>query len=166
MSQADINGFRRKCGQFKGLATFMVISVGALLVLAGWVRPLILWLRDGEAFSGRDVLANTLWNLPAAFYLFAVWSIGRAMGELSKGRLIQPTLASALRRVGLALGVGGLASVFLVINLLKLVKPGTGGYLHFDVPAMTLGMIGGALYLLGRVVDQASRVQAELDEMI
>jgi hypothetical protein len=31
---------------------------------------------------------------------------------------------------------------------------------------MTLGMIGGALFLLGRVVDQADHVQAELDEMI
>jgi hypothetical protein len=41
-----------------------------------------------------------------------------------------------------------------------------GGYLNLDVGAMTLGMIGGALYLLGRVVDQAGRVQAELDEMI
>ena len=31
---------------------------------------------------------------------------------------------------------------------------------------MTLGMIGGALFLLGRVVDQADRIQSELDEMI
>ena len=31
---------------------------------------------------------------------------------------------------------------------------------------MTLGMIGGALFLLGRVLDQAADVQAELDEMI
>ena len=34
------------------------------------------------------------------------------------------------------------------------------------VAGMTLGMIGGALFLLGRVVDQAGAVQAELDEMI
>ena len=166
MSQQDIDRFRRKCGQFRGLATFMVVSVGALLVLSGWVRPLILWWRDGVAFSGGHVLAATIWNLPAVFYLFAVWSIGRAMGQLAKGRLIQPTLASALRRVGIALGVGGVASVFLVLNLMRLVGQARGGYLHFDVPGMTLGMIGGALYLLGRVVDQASRVQAELDEMI
>ena len=31
---------------------------------------------------------------------------------------------------------------------------------------MTLGMIGGALFLLGGVMDQAGKVQAELDEMI
>jgi hypothetical protein len=45
-------------------------------------------------------------------YLFGVWSIGRAMGELQKGRLIQPTLASALRRVGLSLGLGGVLQRF------------------------------------------------------
>jgi hypothetical protein len=58
---------------------------------------------------------------PSVCYLFGVWSIGRAMGELQKGRLIQPTLASALRRVGLALGVGGVLQVFVVTNLLRLI---------------------------------------------
>jgi hypothetical protein len=47
-----------------------------------------------------------------------------------------------------------------------MVEGGRGGYLHFDVAGMTLGMIGGALFLLGRVMEQAGRVQAELDEMI
>ncbi|MGZ9114541.1 MAG: DUF2975 domain-containing protein, partial [Brevundimonas sp.] len=106
------------------------------------------------------------WFSPTAFYLFGVWSIGSAMGQLAKGRLIQPTLSSALRRVGLSLGLGGVLSVFVVTNLIRLVENGRGGFLHFDVAGMTLGMIGGALFLLGRVVDQAGRVQAELDEMI
>ena len=57
-------------------------------------------------------------------------------------------------------------SVFIVTNLLRLIGSSEGGYLHFDVAGMTLGMIGGALFLLGRVVDQAGAVQAELDEMI
>ena len=57
-------------------------------------------------------------------------------------------------------------SVFVVSNVLRLIEHGRGGYLHFDVAGMTLGMIGGALFLLGRVVDQAGRLQAELDEMI
>lgn len=166
MSKQDIERFRRECGQFRGLAVFMVVSVGSLLAMVEWGRPLVLWLRHVEDTSARTILASTIRSAPAACYLFAVWSIGRAMGDLSRGRLIQPTLAAALRRVGIALGVGGVASVFLVSNLMRLVGHARGGYLHFDVPGMTLGMIGGALFLLGRVVDQASRVQAELDEMI
>lgn len=166
VSQNDIDKFRRMCGQFRWLAMFMVISVGALLALMAWVAPLLLLLFHKASPTPAVILAVTIQNLPAVCYLFGVWSIGQAMGELARGRLIQPTLASALRRVGIALGVGGVTSVFVVSNLIRLVQHGKGGYLHFDVPGMTLGMIGGALFLQGRVVDQASRIQSELDEMI
>jgi hypothetical protein len=164
VSRADIDRFRLRCRQFRWLAVFMVISVGALLALVHVVSPAVLAAR-GQGPDGRW-LAGVIWALPTAFYLFAVWSIGSAMGQLANGRLIQPTLASALRRVGLALGVGGLLSVFGITNLSRLVQGGTGGWAYFDVAGMTLGMIGGALFLLGGVVEQAGKVQAELDEMV
>lgn len=166
MSQTDLARFRRRCAQFRWLAVFMVISVGALLALMYLVAPGVQLAKGGNAITANQWLAELVWALPPAFYLFAVWSIGSAMGQLSRGRLIQPTLVHALRRVGLSLGFGGLLSVFGVINLTRLIDSGRGGYLHFDVPGMTLGMIGGALFLLGGVVEQAGKVQAELDEMI
>ena len=166
MSQAATDRFRRRCAQFRWLAYFMVISVGGLLAFVHLVFPLLFWARNYTVGYSTDLLASAIWVAPAACYLFGVWSIGRAMGQLAGGRLIQPTLASALRRVGLALGVGGVTSVFVVTNLLRVIEHGRGGYLHFDVPGMTLGMIGGALFLLGGVVEQADRVQTELDEMI
>jgi hypothetical protein len=49
---------------------------------------------------------------------------------------------------------------------MRLVQQTKGSYLTFDVAGMTLGMIGGALFLLGRVMDRALAMQAELDEMI
>lgn len=165
MSQAATARFRRRCAQFRWLAIFMVLSVGALLALIHLVAPIVIWTRGSPDFGPR-LAVSVIWGVPAACYLFGVWSIGRAMGQLAKGRLIQPTLASALRRVGLALGVGGVFSVFVMSNLLRVLGEARGGYLHFDVPGMTLGMIGGALFLLGGVVEQAGRVQAELDEMI
>jgi len=85
---------------------------------------------------------------------------------VSKGRLIQPTLARALRHVGIALGLGGLLSVFGITNISRLIGGSQGSFAYFDVAGMTLGMIGGVLSLLGRVVEHAGRVQAELDEMI
>ena len=164
MRQTDLVRFRAMCGQFSWRAVFMVVSVGGLLALMHLVFPLMLAVRDG---APPDRWASSaLFASPTVFYLFAVWSIGRAMGQLQRGRLIQPTLASALRQVGLALGLGGVTSVFLVTNLARMVQGGTGGWLHFDVAGMTLGMIGGALFLLGRVMDQAGEMQAELDEMI
>lgn len=165
MSQTDLTRFRRRCAQFRWLAVFMVASVGALLASIHLVFPLLAMAWGRGAFDARW-LAQLVWALPTVFYLFAVWSIGAAMGQLAKGRLIQPTLSSALRRVGLALGFGGLLSVFGVTNLVRLVGGGPGGFAFFDVAGMTLGMIGGALFLLGGVMDQAGKVQAELDEMI
>jgi len=165
MSQTDLARFRRRCTQFRWLAVFMVLSVGALLALVHLVVPVMVWSRGAPDFGPR-LLVSVIWAIPAACYLFGVWSIGRAMGDLAKGRLFQPTVSDALRRVGLALGVGGVFSVFVMSNLLRVLGEAKGGYLHFDVPGMTLGMIGGALFLLGGVVEQAGKVQAELDEMI
>lgn len=166
MTRHDTERFQRLCGHFRGLAIFMVISVGAVLLLADVISPIVIGLRQhDEAYAVRP-LVHLVRDVPAACYLFGVWSIGRGMGQLQRGRLIQPMLASTLRRVGLALGAGGVFQVFVLSNLLRLIAGGKGGYLYWDVGAMTLGMIGGALFLLGRVVDQAERLQAELDEMI
>src|SRR5688572_24666202 len=94
--------FRRRCGQFRWLAVFMVVSVGALLALMHLIAPVGLWLRD--VVDGQRVLTSAIRGIPAACYLLAVWWIGSALGQIARGRLIQPILASALRRVGLALG--------------------------------------------------------------
>ncbi len=166
MGQAATDRFRRRCAQFRWLAVFMVVSVGALLALMYLVAPGVLMARGDYPGAPVGWLTQAVWALPTVFYLFGVWSLGSAMGQLARGRLIQPTLASALRRVGLALGFGGLLSVFGVTNLIRLVEGGQGGWAYFDVAGMTLGMIGGALFLLGGVMEQAGKVQAELDEMI
>jgi hypothetical protein len=161
MAADDLARFRHMCRQFRWLAIFMVCSVGALLALA----PVVFLLR-GEGRPVILLLREMVWASPSLLYLFAVWSIGSALGQLEKGRLIQPTLSSALRRVGLALGFGGLLSVFGVTNLMRLLGDERSSWAYFDVAGMTLGMIGGALFLLGRVLDQATRLQAEMDEMI
>jgi hypothetical protein len=166
MSAADIDRFRLRCRQFRWLAVFMVCSVGLLLAMMHVMAPIVFLARGNDYPFLNSWLASLVMALPTLFYLFAVWSIGSALGQLGKGRVIQPVLADALRRVGLALGFGGLLSVFGVTNLVRLVEGGRGSWAYFDVSGMTLGMIGGALFLLGRVMEQAGRVQAELDEMI
>ena len=111
MSQTDLSRFRRRCAQFRWLAVFMVASVGALLALMYLVAPGVLMARGDYPGAPVGWLAQVVWALPTVFYLFAVWSIGSAMGQVARGRLIQPTLASALRRVGLALGIGFLIGI-------------------------------------------------------
>ena len=166
MTQIDLARFRRMCGQFRWLAVFMVVSVGALLIAMHVVAPAVLAMHGRYAGSVSSWAASAIWASPSLFYLYGVWSIGAAMSELARGRLIQPTLALALRRVGLALGFGGILAVFGITNLTRLVDRAQASLAYFDVASMTLGMIGGALYLLGRVIDQAGVVQAELDEII
>lgn len=164
MSLSDLTRFRLMCRQYRWLAAFMVASVGGLLALMYLIAPLTLAARGDrpldDGFWQRLIMAS-----PTACYLYGVWSIGAAMKRIGAGVLLQPAIAGALRRVGLALGIGGVLSVFVAVNLLRLMGLGAG-YAYFDVPGMTLGMIGGALFLLGRVMDQAAAAQAELDEMI
>jgi hypothetical protein len=165
MTADDLARFRRMCRQFRWLAVFMVCSVSAILALMYVIVPAVFAAR-GEHRDLTLLLREIVWASPTLLYLFAVWSIGSALGQLAKGRLIQPTLSSALRRVGLALGFGGLLSVFGVTNLMRLLGDERSSWAYFDVAGMTLGMIGGALFLLGRVIDQAGLLQAEMDEMI
>ena len=40
------------------------------------------------------------------------------------------------------------------------------GFLSKKLDNLALGMIGGALFLLGRVMDKAAAAQAELDELV
>ena len=142
MSRTDLTRFRAMCGQYRWLAVFMVVSVGAILALMFLVAPGVLMARGDYTGTPSRWLVEMIQALPTLFYLFAVWSIG------------------------LSLGIGGLLSVFGITNLVRLIEGGHGSWAYFDVPGMTLGMIGGALFLLGRVVDQADHIQAELDEMI
>ncbi|AQR62463.1 DUF2975 domain-containing protein [Brevundimonas sp. LM2] len=168
MPTDDLARFRRLCGQFRWLAVFMVCSVGAVLALMFVVAPAVSAARGTFAPGVAPIrfLEKVIWATPNIFYLYAVWSIGSALGAVSRGRLIQPVLARALRHVGIALGLGGLLSVFGITNISRLIGGEQGSFGYFDVAGMTLGMIGGALFLLGRIVDQADRIQAELDEMI
>jgi hypothetical protein len=142
------------CDQFRWVAVFMIVSVGAVLAIAPLVLP--------HGYKLRVVITS----LPAVCYLFGVWSIGQAMGQVAKGRLIEAALPSALRRVGLSLVVGVLINMFVVAGLYRLAGGVPHGYVRLDAAGVTLGMIGAALYLLGRIVDQALAAQAELDEMI
>lgn len=154
MTTRNTRKFHGMCDQFRWVAMIVAFGGGALIVLVPLVLP------HGYKLEGVIV------SLPAICYLFGVWSIGQAMGQVAKGRLIEAALPSALRRVGLSLVVGVLINTFVVAGLYRLAGGVPHGYVRLDAAGVTLGIIGAALYLLGRIVDQALAAQAELDEMI
>src|SRR3546814_12897759 len=88
--------------------------------------------------------------LPGFGYLWALWAVQRALGDLAAGRLFNATVARAMRHIGIGVLAGALASVFLVTNLSRWIAGGVGSYLYFDLSGIVLGVVGAALTLMAR----------------
>lgn len=156
--------FRDQCRLLR-VATLVVFTGLFLLLglgLAGlpWSFPL------GEQGSGTRALLAFVRFLPGLGYLWALWAVQRALGDLAGGRLFHPTVARAMRHIGIGVLVGALLNVFAVINLSRWIVGGHGGYAYFDLSGIVLGVVGAALVLLSRLVDQARALQDELDEIL
>ena len=158
--------FRDQCRLLR-IATLVVFFGLALLLSLGFVG--LPWLRmDGlpDGLSRQAVLLTLVQVLPSLGYLWALWAVQRALGDVAAGRLFHPTVAQAMRRIGVGVLVGALLSVFAVSNLSRMILDGRGSYLYFDLSGIVLGVVGAALVLLARLVDQARALQAELDEIL
>lgn len=107
-----------------------------------------------------------MFALPAMGYLWALWAAQDALGRLAAGELFYATVVRALRRIVAGVLAGALLSVVGVTNLGRWITGGEGSYLCFDPSGIVLGVVGAALILLACVVEQARRLQAELDEIL
>jgi hypothetical protein len=159
------DAFRTQCRLLR-LATAVVFAGLLVLVLSG-VGSLPSWQVDDVALlTGAQRWQIRLINaLPSIGYLWALWSVQRALGDLAAGRTFHPTVARAMRHIGAGVLAGALMEVFAVMNLIRLVL-GRGSYLYFDTSAIVLGVVGAALVLLAGLVDRARALQAELDEIL
>jgi hypothetical protein len=156
--------FRQQCRVLR-FATLGVMFGLLALVLPGLVG-LPLWPAGVPPMTqGQRLALIVVQGLPALGYLWALWSVQRALADLARGRTFHPTVARAMRHAGAGVLIGALLEVFVVINLVRWVLDARGSYLYFDLSAIVLGVVGAALVLLARLVDEARAVQAELDEM-
>ena len=156
--------FRTQCRLLRSAT--LVVFVGLALIYALGVGGLP-WISSVDVEQARTrALLMTVATLPALGYLWALWALQRALAELAQGRMFQPTVALALRRMGSGVLSGALINVFLVTNLSRLIIGGRGSYLYFDLSGIVLGVIGAALILLARLIDQARAMQDELDEIL
>jgi hypothetical protein len=157
--------FRRQCRALR-LATQFVFFMLALLVLSG--AGGLPWFPNGTKLPADFLHRLALFGvqaLPAIGYLWALWSVQRALGDLASGRIFHETLARALRHIGIGVLAGSLFRVFAVTNLTRLLIEVRGSYAYVDLSAIVLGVVGAALVLQARVVDEARGQQAELDEI-
>ena len=157
--------FRNQCRLLRAAA--LVVFVGLFLLLAlGMVGlPWRLASDMAEGWNARALLSVVRF-LPGLGYLWALWAVQRALADLSAGRLFHPTVARAMRHIGIGVLAGALLNVFAVTNLSRWIAGGQGGYLYFDLSGIVLGVVGAALVLLASLVDQARALQAELDEIV
>jgi hypothetical protein len=104
---------------------------------------------------------------PAPFYLFALWTMRLAFGRIANGEVFSTVLPNSLTRLGLALALGAIATVFVSPLALRLI----GGYRHgayaaFDPSAITIGLVGLFLTILSHLFSRALIMKHELDEIL
>ena len=158
--------FRSQCRLLR-VATLFVFACLCVLIgvtcVAAAVGP---WRQPAPgALDATQVLLLAVRLAPALGYLWALWAVQRALRDLAAGLLFHPTVARAMRHMGAGVLAGALFSVFAVTNLSRWISGGHGGYAYFDLSGIVLGVVGAALVLMARLVDQARAMQAELDEI-
>jgi hypothetical protein len=157
--------FRSHCRLLR--IAVLVVFAGLFLLLALGMVGLPWRLADDAGQGGAArVLMAVARILPGLGYLWALWAVQRALADLGAGRLFHPTVARAMRHIGIGVLVGALFNVFAVTNLSRWILGGQGGYMYFDLSGIVLGVVGAALVLLAGLVDQARALQAELDEIL
>lgn len=158
--------FRAQCRLLR-IATLVVFFGLALMLSLGFIGfPGWHMQRMPTGNGTRETLLMLVPVLPALGYLWALWAVQRALADLAGGRMFHPTVARAMRQIGIGVLIGALLNVFVVINLSRMLMGGHGSYLYFDLSGIVLGVVGAALILLARLVDQARALQAELDEIL
>jgi Protein of unknown function (DUF2975) len=124
-----------------------------------------LYMEGGSDEIFRKLGLKAISIFPEMFYLAALWFIRQAMADFAAGKLFTPTIARTLHRVGLMLAIGAFISVFLTPSLQSLIGADPGYWMTDDVSSIVLGAVGLSLSVLANVLQHASSLQAELDEI-
>lgn len=160
MPNKPSTSLRVRSARYRGLITWVTLIVLVLQMLQFFGAYLI------RAVEWDQVLVALIMLAPQLCYLYGVWSLRPAFGEVAQGRMFGEAQTNALATLGWMLIVGGLFSIFLLTNLLRLVQATEGGFLNFDLSDIVLTVVGGALVLLSRLMAKAHAMKTELDDII
>ncbi|WP_170181714.1 DUF2975 domain-containing protein [Phreatobacter stygius] len=165
MSGADPkrDHFQRRNRQFSIGATLVILAIGAIMAVT-----LVAMLLQGSVMRVQAITRVALIWSPALFYLWALWTLRGLFQTLARGGpSFQPAVTRALAKVGWALTLGSVASLVMgPIQMMVLQHRMTGWFASFNVPALTLGVVGLALIVLAHMFRRAARVEAVLDGFI
>ena len=156
MTEAD-KPFIDRSRWLRRLATMVLCVLAAALGIEA-----IMVLKSDDVM--RDLAYLLPYRLPMLFYLAGVWTIRQAFARLAEGEMFNQLLPILLRRLGLALAGGGVASVFLTPWLWRaLIGPASGAWASFDPPAITIGLVGLLMMVLADLMKRAVTMRHELD---
>ncbi len=119
-------------------------------------------------FSGsslRRLACQGVSAFPEALFLLGLWWVRGALAAFARGELFAPTIGRMLGRVGVVLAVGAAMRIAVVPGLCRLVGFGPGYWIAFDTSALVLGSFGLSLRAISAVLQHASTIKSELDEM-
>ena len=137
-------------------------AIGGLLLMLLAVAAIV----TAAFLSGRYANASLLvQQLPILFYAWALWSVRKSLAAFAAGGTLTEGAGRSMQAVGISLFLGGLSNVFAVPLILRAMR-GTGSIAHFDVAAITLGAIGLALVVIGRLLADSEAMRRELDEFV
>ena len=144
--------------RLRRLATMVLSVLAAALGI-----EILMILKSGNVT--RDLSYILPYRLPALFYLAGIWTIRQAFARLAKGDLFNHMLPILLRRVGLALVGGSIASAFLTQWLWRaLLGPENGAWASFDPSTITVGLVGLLIFVMADLTKRAAAMRQELDE--
>lgn len=180
MVDSSVDVLKRRSLWLGGLTGTIALLVGAMIALPYFVLPVLDAGRPGYP-PQAEILPGSLVSLaywsPALFYLAALALLARMFGRVAAGRSIWRETIRGLGSTGIALMLGAAMTVLVQPWLMQLHavreimvrqdRHGViGGWINLDVPAITIGVVGLALLLLGGLLHRAEMIQTELDEII
>jgi hypothetical protein len=141
------------------VVTTVVIGVVILVIAAS----LFVLAMKSDVMSGDRVLRIGASWLPAVFYLWALWSIRSLFLTLSRGDFGFISLVQVLARVGWSLMLGSASALAITPLLVTLNQEERlrGAFAVFNVPALTLMIVGLALIALSHTMRRAQALEAE-----
>jgi hypothetical protein len=105
--------------------------------------------------------------LPTLIYLGGVWSAQGLFSRIAKGELFSAANSKSLADIGGALLWGATAAMIFVPVLQSWIAGEHGiGEVRIEQETLVLAVIGGAVLMFGRMMNQARRLQSELDQII
>lgn len=135
--------------------------------------PLTLLLLLAAVLVGNAVIQRggdflpflVIYYTPMLFYIAAIAMVRSALRSIGRGGEIAAVLPGLLSRAGAALFVGALFKEVGVPALTWLVS-GSAYIRPFEPSALTLGIVGAMLVIVGQLFGRAAAAEAELRQII